>query len=84
MGHDIFPAHKYVLLSRAPDTFTKWIESAENGRDVFIDIEDLTAVAFGLILNIIYTNHFLTEDGKWPLNVWADKLNLGVKWKWFP
>lgn len=45
--------------------FAKWIESAEDGKNVFIDVDGLSPVVFELILKIIYTNHFLTEDGKY-------------------
>lgn len=61
----MFPAHKYVLLSRAPETFRKWIDSSEDHKNCYLEVEGLTPVFFEMILKIIYTNHLLTEAGEY-------------------
>lgn len=60
----VFPAHKFVLLSRAPESFGPWIESSEDKKNVYLDMEGLSPIAFEIILKIIYKNHILGEQGK--------------------
>lgn len=73
---EVFPAHKYVLLSRAPNCFQSWIESAEDNKNCYLDVEGLTAVAFEFILRIVYRNHILSEDGEKTDNLQSYLLQL--------
>ena len=62
-----FAAHKFVLLSRCPEPFGTWIDSAEEEGNCFVPAEEgLTGAAFDLILRIIYRNHILNEEGAFP------------------
>lgn len=74
VDRQVFPAHKYILLSRAPDTFTSIIAESEDKKNCYLDIEGLTAVAFEIILKIIYTNHSLTDHGEGFTGFWTGML----------
>lgn len=64
VGNQSFPAHKYVLLSRTGKVFKEIIGKCD-GHDCYLeDMEELTPVAFQLILNVIYNNHSITQKGK--------------------
>lgn len=70
VDRQVFPAHKFVLFSRAPDAFQSLInKNSEDSKDCFLDVENLTAVAFEIILKIIYRNHVLTDDGNFQSKV---------------
>lgn len=64
VDRESFPAHKYVLLSRAGDAFGPWLEGSEDKKNCYLDVEGLTAAAFGVILKIVYKNQTVTEQGK--------------------
>lgn len=63
VDRQVFAAHKYVVLCRAPDTFGPWIESAEDTKNCYVDVDGLTATAFELILKVIYNNQLLSDSG---------------------
>lgn len=72
MEDDVYPAHKYMVFSRAPGLR----KFCGDQKHVHLELENMSSKMFELILKYVYSNHALTMAGK--LKIYSNIVSLNL------